>query len=670
MRTSLGLSVAIEQASAVLEADPEQAARQAKAILRAAPRNPEATLLLARAHRRTGAPGKAYALLKPLAKSDQANALLLHELSESLAAMGRSSDAIAALRRAVTAQPHMAVAWRALGDRLFDGGDPTGADAAYARYVSAPIGEPLLARADAMILGGELVASETPLRRHLADHPNDVKALAMLAFALLDRQAFAEAAVVLETVLQRHPSFVSARHGRALAHLKLGQPTQAVVDDLMRVLAVQPGNIDARKLLGVALIHLGDPQTALDMLGAALQGRPDDPDLLSLNGEQLKYAGRRDEAIAAFKRAIAIAPHHGAVWFRLADTKIYRFSADEVASMRALLDGSALEPEQRVLIHFALARAYDDAGAPAEAFAQYSAGAALQHRLVAHDPAHSAIYTGQCKALFNRAFFEARAGSGRGDEDPIFIVGLPRSGSTLVEQILASHSLVEGTTELPYLGLISERLAGLIRTAPYPELLKDLAPSDFADLGEAYLEAAQGHRRLGCPRFIDKMPENFQHIGLIHLILPHARIIDVRRSPMASGLAIFRQHFGEGRRYAYDLRDIGLFYRDYVELMNAYDAALPGRVHRVIYEDLVEDPEPEIRRLLDYCGLPFEPDCLSFHENRRPVMTPSAEQVRQPIFRHGLDSWRAYEPWLGPLKDALGPALEHWRGGAPPRRPT
>ena len=221
---------------------------------------------------------------------------------------------------------------------------------------------------------------------------------------------------------------------------------------------------------------------------------------------------------------------------------------------------------------------------------------------------------------------------------------------------------MEGTTELPYIGVIAERLSGSIRTQCYPDLLAGLTPSDRSDLAEAYLDAAAGHRKLGRRRFIDKKPENFQHIGLIHLILPEARIIDVRRSPMSSGFSIFRQHFGEGRRYSYDLAEIGRFYRDYVELMAVYDRALPGRVHRLIYDDLVSDTETVVRRLLDYCGLPFEEACLEFHKTSRAVMTPSAEQVRQPIFKTAVEDWRAYEPWLGPLRDGLGPALSDWRG--------
>ena len=246
---------------------------------------------------------------------------------------------------------------------------------------------------------------------------------------------------------------------------------------------------------------------------------------------------------------------------------------------------------------------------------------------------------------------------------PIFIVGLPRSGSTLVEQILASHPEVEGTAELPDIGLIA---GDLVKGAPglaYPDVLAGLDAGARAALGERYMEQTRVHRRLGRAHFIDKMPNNFHHIGLIQLILPQARIIDARRHPLGSCFSAFKQHFAQGQGFSYDLADLGGYYRDYAELMEHWGAVLPGRVHRVIYEDLVEDTETEVRRLLDHCGLAFDPACLSFYDNDRAVRTVSSEQVRRPIFRDGLDQWRRYEPWLEPLKTALGPALEGWRGG-------
>jgi len=260
------------------------------------------------------------------------------------------------------------------------------------------------------------------------------------------------------------------------------------------------------------------------------------------------------------------------------------------------------------------------------------------------------------EALFTPAFFAARRQAGSPAADPIFIVGLPRSGSTLIEQILASHSAVEGVMELPDLDIIARGLG------PYPEGLADFDRARLARLGEVYLERIRVHRKLGRPFFIDKMPNNFRHVGLIQLILPRAKVIDARRHPLGAGFSTFKQHFAQGQSFSYDLTDLGRYYRDYVRLMARFDVALPGRVHRVIYEDLVEDTEGEIRRLLDHCGLPFEAGCLKFHDNPRAVRTVSSEQVRRPIFRSSLEQWRNYEPWLEPLKAALGPALANWRG--------
>jgi hypothetical protein len=282
-----------------------------------------------------------------------------------------------------------------------------------------------------------------------------------------------------------------------------------------------------------------------------------------------------------------------------------------------------------------------------------------------YDPGEVTGFVERSKALFSRAFFDARAGAGSPAADPIFIVGLPRSGSTLIEQILASHSMVEGTMELSDIGIMSGQLnAPAGGSGPdYPESLADLDARALAAQGALYLDRTRIQRRLPRPRFVDKMPNNFRHVGFIHLILPRARIIDARRHPLGACLSGFKQHFAQGQGFTYDLTDLGLYYRDYVTLMAHYDRVLPGRVHRLIYEDLVEDTEGEVRRLLDYCGLPFEPSCLEFHRNDRAVRTVSSEQVRRPIFREGLDQWRAYEPWLGPLKDALGATQETWRTG-------
>ena len=284
-----------------------------------------------------------------------------------------------------------------------------------------------------------------------------------------------------------------------------------------------------------------------------------------------------------------------------------------------------------------------------------------QHRRAPYDADETTTQMRRTRAILGRSFLAARAGKGSPRPDPIFILGLPRSGSTLVEQILASHSQVEGTHELPHIPALAGRLAGPARReseGAYPDILAALSPAELAALGEEYLALAQVHRKLGRPFFIDKLPNNFPHAGFIHLILPNAKIIDARRHPLGCCFSGFKQHFAIGQAFTYDLTDLGRYYRDYVELMAHFDAVMPGRVHRVIYEAMVADPEGETRRLLDYCGLPFEAGCLKFYENDRAVRTASSEQVRRPIFTDATEHWRHFEPWLDPLKAALGPVLD------------
>jgi hypothetical protein len=342
-----------------------------------------------------------------------------------------------------------------------------------------------------------------------------------------------------------------------------------------------------------------------------------------------------------------------------------RFSAAEEGAMMAQLARPDLSVEDRFHLHYALGKALEDRGEFAGSFDHYAAGAKLRRGEIQYDAAETTAQTRRAAALFTGDFFASRAGGGSQDPAPIFIVGLPRSGSTLVEQILASHSSVEGTMELPEMAaMVASLIRGGGKPDPtvYPGVLAALSAEERAGLGEAFIERTRIHRKLGRPFFIDKMPQNFWHIGLIQLVLPNARIIDARRHPMAACFSAFKQHFARGQGFSYDLGEVGRYYRDYVDLMAHLDEVLPGRIHRVIYEDMVEDTEGQVRRLLAYCGLAFEPACLRFHENERAVRTASSEQVRRPIFREGVDHWRHYETWLGPLKEALGPALESWRG--------
>jgi tetratricopeptide (TPR) repeat protein len=377
-------------------------------------------------------------------------------------------------------------------------------------------------------------------------------------------------------------------------------------------------------------------------------------------GHALATAGRQKDSIAAYRRCLALAPTLGEAYYSLANLKTFRFDEAELHTMRTRLASADITNEDRAHFHFAIGKALEDSGSYAESFDHYAQGNKLRAAVIGYDPEATTALMRRAKELLNKEFFAAREGFGTPAADPIFIVGLPRAGSTLIEQILASHSLVEGTMELPDILAMAAELGykpGQAQDCAYPQVLAALSARQCRALGERYIEQTRIQRKTNKPFFIDKMPNNFQHIGLIRLALPNARIIDARRHPMACCFSGFKQYFARGQRFTYGLEAIGRYYRDYVELMAHFDAVIPGRIHRVIYENMVGDTEGEVRRLLAFCGLPFEAATLSFYANERAVRTASAQQVRQPIFREGIDQWRHYEPWLRPLRDTLGEVL-------------
>jgi tetratricopeptide (TPR) repeat protein len=657
------LAEAVERAAALLATDPAGAEQQATAILNQAPGDPRARLILASARRRQGDAQTALSLLEPLVQAFPNAARTRFEVGMCLAALGRMPGAIEALRKAVSLDPQIAEAWRALGDLLFMKGDVRAAEAAFAQHTRASVRDPRLAPIAASIFSGRINDAESQLHRHLTANPDDPEALALLAdiFVRQSRRAHAEAA--LEKCVALAPDFDGARFSYAHILYQRQKATEAL-PHVEHLLARAPRDAAYRNLMAACLTLVGEYERVNAIYEDLLADYDQQPKIWLNYGHTLRTVGRRDDAIAAYRRCIDLAPDLGDAYWSLANLKVETFSADQREVMQAQLRRPDLADEDRLHLHYALGKALEDEGEAEASFAHYVRGAEIRRRGVPYRAQDTTVLMERTKALFTPEFLAARAGSGDPAPDPMFIVGLPRAGSTLVEQILASHSQVEGTMELPDLGLIAHDLDrdARRRGGRYPDVLAALAPADFAALGGRYLETTRIHRKLGRPFYIDKMPNNFQHVGLIHLILPNARIIDARRHPMASCFSAFKQHFAEGQDFTYDLTDLGLYYRDYVALMAHFDAVLPGRVHRVIYEDMVEDPEGQIRRLLDYCGLPFEEGCLNFHKNDRAVRTVSSEQVRRPIFREGLDQWRRYEPWLKPLEAALGPALETWRG--------
>ena len=661
------LTTALDHASRLLLADPRLAERQAAEILKVVPGDPRAMLILGGARRRMGDPIAARAVLEPLSVGQPRSASSQYELALALAAVGEDEAATAALQRAVELKPDMPEAWRALGDQLTLAGDTAGADAAYAQHIRASVYDPNLMLAAHALCEDRVGVAERLLRDHLKAFPTDVAAIRMLAETGTRLGRYGDAENLLVRCLELSPSFIGARHNYAIV-LDRQQKAAEAIPQIERLLAHEPRDPAYRNLMAASLGLVGEYARAIEIYESVLAEYPDQPKIWLSYGHALRTAGRRENAVAAYDRSIAMAPGLGESYWSLANLKTVPFSAEREAAMGTQLRRPDLTVEDRLHLHYALGKALEDAGDHADSFEHYAQGAKLRRGEVHYDADETTTRMRRSKALFTRKFFAARAGVGSRCPAPIFIVGLPRSGSTLIEQILASHSAVEGTMELPEIASIANTLGrpGRKGEGPdYPDVLANLDGDDLAALAEGFIERTRIQRKLGRPFFIDKMPNNFHHIGLIHLILPAAKIIDARRHPMGACFSAFKQHFARGQAFSYDLDDLGRYYRDYVELMAHFDQVLPGKIHRVIYEDMVEDTEGEVRRLLDCCGLAFEPGCLRFHENDRAVRTASSEQVRRPIFRDGLDQWRHYEPWLGPLKGALGPVIETWRGARP-----
>ncbi len=661
IQESIGsLEVALVHTQKLLETDPALAAEQANEILKAIPNQPVALLLLGAARRGSGDTAAALSVLESLAQRHPDWAAVHYELGLTLGADRQGGAAVDALRRAVRLKPDLGEAWRALADHLTAIGDTAGADDAYARYLKFSVQDPRLLEAAAALSENRIAAAEALLREHLRQYPTDIAAIRMLAEVAARVGRFGDAEVLLARCLELAPGFTAARHNHAVVLNRLGQSAAALAE-IDRALEAEPRNPSYRIMKAAILGRLGEYGQSIELYGNVLAEYPRQPKAWMSYGHALKSAGRQQESIDAYRRSIELAPGFGEAYWSLANLKTIHFSPVELAAMRSQLDQPGLTDVDRFHLHFAIGKALEDAQEYAGSFEHYATGNRLRRAMVVYDPDETSANARRYRALFSKDFFAQRAGCGAPMPDPIFIVGLPRSGSTLLEQILSSHPAVEGTMELPDIIAMARALGEKKtrgQTSRYPEVLATLDTDQLCALGEQYLAGTRVQRKTGAPFFIDKMPNNFAHVGLIHLILPAAKIIDARRHPLACCLSNFKQHFARGQNFTYDLEEIGRYYRDYVELMAHFDEVLPGRVHRVIYERVVEDTEAEIRRLLEYCGLPFDPACLRFYENERAVRTASSEQVRQPIYREGLDQWRHFEPWLGPLKGALGPALE------------
>jgi tetratricopeptide (TPR) repeat protein len=550
-----------------------------------------------------------------------------------------------------------AEAWRRAGEALARAGRGEEADAAFERYFALRPGRRLTAEAAEQQRAGDLEGALALYREALTLDPKNVDAKRLMAVTLAKLGRHNEAEREAREAVGLAPDFPGAWTNFGIVMSESDNAEEALAA-FRRALALNPLSADAHVACANAAFSLGGVRDAEQNYRRALALRPHFPGALLGLGHVLKTIGRQHEAIAAYRAAVAAKPDAGEAWWSLANLKTFRFSVEERGELRRLLEAPDVSEASRVNLSFALAKADEDSGDHDSAFAHYAAANAVQRRRVRYDPVQTEIANERIISIFDRAFFAKRPGHGCQDSAPIFIVGLPRSGSTLIEQILASHSDVDGTSELPALGRVVAEI-GKFRSdsVSYPEAARDLSAADSVALGRAYLTRAARHRT-GRRWFTDKMPNNFAHIGLIALILPHAKVIDARRHPMDSCWGTYKQLFARGQSFSYDLFELGHYYIQYDKLMRWWSEALPGRVLRVDYERLVLDQETETRRLLEHCGLPFEAACLTFHETARPVHTASSEQVRTPIYRGGLGAWRRVGPHLAGLRAQLADVIE------------
>lgn len=667
-KPTASVDAALAHAMRLYGSDPLLAAEQARQILVAAPGDAAARLILGMSHNALGEHARALDLVQGLAAEQPEAPRVQLELGVALAALGRRDDAIAAMERAVQLQPNLPTAWLRLADLLDATGHRGRAAQAYLLHARTAVHDPQLMVAGEALSANRLPDAERLLRERLRARPNDITAMRMLAELGARVGRNEQALILLERCLALAPGFAMARHNYALVLDRCNRHEDALVE-VESLLAADADNASLQNLKAVVLGKLGHYGSAIRLYQAILDKRPKEPRLWMSLGHALKTEGSVEHAIIAYRRAIELAPGFGGAWWSLANLKTVRFDAGDIAAMQAQLQGGDLDDEQRLHFEFALGKALEDAGEYAGSFAHYAAGNALRRTQLPYNAEQNTQRRRRAQAVYTRAFLAERAGAGHDDPAPVFILGMPRAGSTLLEQILSSHPQVEATMELPDIIAITRDLrarSAQPETTSYHDLVAGMDPSEFKALGERYIARTRVQRKQGRPLFIDKMPNNFAHVGLIHLILPNAKIIDARRHPLACGFSNFKQHFARGQAFSYDLADMGRYYADYVALMAHFDEVLPGRIHRVIYEDMVADTETQVRALLDYCGLEFDARCLRFFENDRAVRTASSEQVRQPIYRDGLDQWRNFEPWLDPLKAALGPVLDHYPQ-APPR---
>ncbi len=631
--------------------------RAAAALALKVPENRDVLYFMAVSLRHLGDIGQAMTTLERLQRHHPAFSRLFQERGHCYVVLRDAPRAIEAFLHGVNLNPALPASWGMLESLYRMTGERANQAMAAAHVATLKRLAPDIVHATSLFADGEWIPAENIVRAYLLKHGDEIEAMRLLARIGIAREVFDDAQLLLESVLRSAPRYHAARFDYARTLLGRHEYSRAR-EELDILLALEPHDRNYRTLYATTCVGLGDHAGAATLYRALLEETPMAAELHLSLAHCLKTLGRPSEAIASYRAAAAARPHYGDAYWSLANLKTYRFSSAEIADMQAAEANPALAPVDRHHLCFALAKALEDCGDYAASFRHYARGNELKRAQSHYRPEAIETNTQRQKEICSREFFAHREGVGEHSAAPIFIVGLPRSGSTLLEQILASHSLVEGTSELADIPRLVLELQG--RDADpddprYPALLTQLAPADFRRLGAKYLDDTRVYRT-GKRYFIDKMPNNFRHIGLLHLMLPSAIIIDARREPMACCFSNFKQLFAAGQEFTYSLADIARYYRTYLDLMEHWDRVLPGRVLRVRHEEVVDDLEGSVRRLLDFCRLPFEPACVEFYKTQRSVRTASSEQVRQPIYRAALDHWKHYEAWLTPLAEALGDA--------------
>jgi tetratricopeptide (TPR) repeat protein len=630
------------------------------------PENRDVLYLLALGQRQLTRTADALATLDQLERFHPGYSRLYQERGHCYVAMKDAPQAIQAFLQAVAINPALPASWSMLEGLYRMCGDADNAGTAAAHVAKLKTLPQEVITATGLFSDGDLAAAEKMIRAFLLTHGDHIEAMRLLARIGAALEVFDDAELLLAAVLERVPDYSAARYDYASVLLGRHKYSQALIE-LDKLLGVDPANRQYRTLQASAVVGLGDHPRAITLYEDLLRDAParsaNAAELRLSIAHSLKTLGRGPDAIGEYRAATRERADFGDAYWSLANLKTYRFTDAELESMRAAEALPATGLVDRYHLCFALGKAHEDRAEYAESWGYYQRGNALKRAESRYRPEVIELNTANQKLVCTRKFFEQRAGYGAASAAPIFVLGLPRSGSTLIEQILASHSAVEGTQELADIPRYVLELQGRDRdfeSPRYPAVLVQVPAAQFVRFADRYLDDTRVYRT-GKPRFIDKMPNNFRHIGFIHLMFPNAKIIDARREPMACCFGNLKQLFARGQEFTYSIDDIARYYRTYLELMEHWDGALPGRVLRVHHEDVVDDLERAVRLILDFCELPFEPACVEFHRTERSIRTASSEQVRQPIFRDGLDQWRHFEPWLGPLRDALGDAFVRHR---------